>query len=293
MPLQVTSNCRHNASIRSLLTFILTTIIPLLGLAADDGRNLPPGVPRSVSAEGLNSVPLMFSSKAYEAEALRLLIREANTVASQLQLPEALPITQEDVVRPFVNPFGYSYSEKKIGNITTLRYFYGVEQGDKFSDLVVADYDKFCANLRERGRWPISRMDTTVPFQLATQWLAKLSMDVKSLNLDCKVHVAVSPFWNELRSLGEKPHGADFIPIYTVWWESVQNREQGSGSVAFVELFLPEKRLLQLIVSDEKYILRSPLNFTNLAKLFPGTAMIRTNRPVAPVILRPPVPDPD
>src|SRR5258708_17526711 len=41
--------------------------------------------------------------------------------------------------------------------------------------------------------------------------------------------------------------------------------------------------LIQLSVSDPRYILRKPLLFTNLASLFPGTAPIFTNRPVKPV----------
>jgi hypothetical protein len=130
-------------------------------------------------------------------------------------------------------------------------------------------------------------MNTNSAYQLASRWLAAVSMDVKGLNRDCKVHVALSPFWNGLVHLGEKPQ-KQFVPIYFVWWTSPTNDLEGHGNVAYVELFAPTKTLLQLCVSDPKYILRKPLEFTNLDSLLPGTAPVIKLPPPQPGMQPPP-----
>jgi hypothetical protein len=124
-------------------------------------------------------------------------------------------------------------------------------------------------------------MNTNEAYQLAIQWLAAASIDVNGLNRDCKAHVALSPYWNGLSRLGQKPK-KNFVPIYYVWWTSPKNDVEGYGGVASVELFPPTKKLLQLSVDDPKYILRKAVVFADLDSLFPGTAPIAvfTNFPV-------------
>jgi hypothetical protein len=250
-------------------------------------EDLPPGVPKAISPDGSVDIPLMFTTKAYEDEAFRLLVREASRVAEELKLPEKIPIREVNITDRFISPFGYSRTRGRIGRVTTSKYTYAVVQSNKFSDLTIVAYSKTCSELTERGRWPIARLDTKTAYALATQWLAALSMDVSSMNHNCEAHVALSPFWNGLAKLGQKPQGS-FVPIYFVWWSSPQNRLEGGGSVAYVELFLPERMLLQLSVQDQRYIARKALTFTNLGALFPGTGTIFTNHPATPILGRPP-----
>jgi hypothetical protein len=111
-------------------------------------------------------------------------------------------------------------------------------------------------------------------------------MDVSGLNKKCKAHIALSPYWNGLTHIGQqvKRH---FVPIYFVWWTSPKNDFEKFGDTAFVELFLPDKKLLQLGVRDPNYILRKSVVFTNLASLFPGSAPITiiTNFPTNRVVI--------
>ena len=237
--------------------------------------DLPLGVARVVDTNGnVFSVEPMFTSAAFEQEGLNLVIEEANRVAAGLRLPETLPITRSNLTHAFIAPFGYTYIRKRLGNITTSNYLYNVGYDFKLSDLGVAKYDERCIEYRRRFYWPISRLDTNTPYRLATQWLAAAHMDVAGLNRDCQVHVSVSPYWNNVE-LGEVPKGK-FTPIYCVWWK----RPIGGGKsgAATVEIFLPTKTLLRLMVNEPQYILRPPLVFTNLAALFPGKAEITTNR---------------
>jgi hypothetical protein len=235
----------------------------------------------------LLSINHHFTTPEYQREALKLVIQEANQAAIALKLPEQLPITRSNLIEFHISPFGFAYGFNMIGNVTTKNYIYGVACGNKLNDVGVASYDDTCFKLREH-LLPIKQMDTNAAFCIATNWLNTLSMDVARLNHDCKAHVALSPFWNNLAHLGETPKKR-FVPIYYVWWTYPGNDQEGQGGPASVELYAPTKTLLQLSVLDPKYILRKPVKFTNLAALFPGVATIHTNYQVKPITITAPL----
>lgn len=255
----------------------------------ETGRPLPPGVPKDVDTNGKTVyVPHRFTTAAYQDAAFNMVLWEANRAAKEMRLPEKLPFTKSDLIEYHISPFGFAYARKMIGSVTTKNYVYYVASGDKLNEVGVANYDQTCLELQKKARMPISRIDTNVAYQLATQWLASASMDVAGLNRGCKAHVGLSPFWNGVAKLGDMPK-RKFVPIYFVWWSSPQDDVQ-HGDTACVELYLPTKKLLQMTVSDPKYILRKPLVFTNLAALFPGVAPIHTNYPVETIYMPAPPP---
>ncbi|MGH7990451.1 MAG: hypothetical protein ACREDS_09725, partial [Limisphaerales bacterium] len=221
------------------------------------GQRLPAGVPKVVDTNGnVVFVNTMFTTPSYQKAAYKLVLKEANEVARELQLPEKLPITESNVAEFYISPFGFAYGYEKIGNITTKHYMYGIEQGDKFSDLSVANYNQTCLEYKKQ-LLPIEQMNTNAAYQMATQWLSEASMDIKALNQDCQIRIEVNKFWNGLAS-GQKLTGRQFVPIYDVWWLSSKDKSEG-GDTAYVQLFAPTKTLLQLAVRDPKYILRKPL----------------------------------
>jgi hypothetical protein len=254
------------------------TALPLLVLPCALGvwfgaeaGDLPPGVPNPLGPDGKYSGAAMFTTKAYHDEALRLVIQEANRAAQALQLSESLPIAETDLVQQFINPFGYAYAKKAIGNVTTTNYTYYVSQGNKFSYLEGTRQEADCRRFQKLYTWPLSRVDTNQAYQLATQWLAAVSMDVAALSRDCSV--VVKPDSDYVH-----PPQGKFVPVYYVYWRK-RNTEAGrvADVPAGVRVFTPDKTLLQLRVEDPKYILRLPLVFTNLAYL-----LSQTNAPVAP-----------
>lgn len=238
------------------------------------GLKLPAAVPRMVDTNGnVVWIDEKFTTRKYQKAAFKLVLQEVNQVAKELQLSGEYPIAESNLVEAIITPFGFNYIHHTFGTMSTKSYVYYVSCGNKFNELGVANYDHKCFELRDHGTLPIKQMNTNAAYQLATHWLAAASMDVKGLNRDCKAHVALSPFWNGLSRLGEKPQ-RQFVPIYFVWWTSRTNDLEGHGNVAYVEFFTPTKTLLQLSVSDSKYILRRPLAFTNLDSLLPGTAPV-------------------
>ncbi|MGH7952084.1 MAG: hypothetical protein ACREFE_09220, partial [Limisphaerales bacterium] len=198
---------------------------------------------------------------AYENEALRLVLQEANQVAQVLQLPEELPITETNLVRYYISPYGMSRIRGSIGNVTTHDYTYYVSIDKKFCFLEETHQEEDCRRWYKEYSWPVSRVDTNAAYQLAKHWLTAASMDVNALNADCDLHI----YPMALTGQGASAH---FMPVYWVYWTRGSEEQ---GSVAAVELFVPTKKLMQLRVKDSKYILRKPLVFTNIDYLLSQT----------------------
>ena len=231
-------------------------------LSAAGADDLPPGVPNPIGPDGKYSRAMTFTTKAYQAEALRLVLQEANSVAQQLRLPEQLPITQSNIVKAFISPFGYAHARKAIGNVTTRSYAYYVSRDNKFSYLEGTHQDADCRRYQKLYTWPLSQLDTNQACNLALEWLAALPVDVQALNRDCAM--VAGPEKDYVQPPQEK-----FVPVYYIHW---RKRQGDQASVADVRLFTPTKTLLQLRVEDPKYILRPPLVFTNLSFLLSQTS---------------------
>jgi hypothetical protein len=237
------------------------------------GLKLPRGVPRGVDPDGnVMTIDSWFTTPEYERAAIQMVLQEANRVAEDMRFgDEALPITEINAKRLRVSPFGFSYKFNTLGGVVvTSNYVYTIGRGNKFSGLVVANYDQTCLSLN-RTLVSLEQMDINAAFQLATQWLTTAGVDVPGLNRDCKAQVAVSPHWSGLSKLGNTPT-KDFAPIYYVWWTPYDDRVKFGG--ADVELFLPTKKLLQMGIHESKYVLRKPVVFTNLDSFFPGTGRV-------------------
>ena len=240
----------------------------------DDGFREVNGVYyRVVSTNGANTnatnaqVKITFTTPAYNKEAFRRVLQEANKIAQELRLPEKLPITENDVVERFIAPYGITRIRPYIGKIHTRDWGYYVSVGQKMSYVEGTHQEQDCLKWMENYRWPRARIDTNAAYQLATQWLAAASMDVAGLNRDCLVRVAPEQYWNE----ANPKKRTTFVPIYDVVWRSPEQLRENFGMVAAVRLFAPTKALLSLSVEESTYILRKPLVFTNLDGLLSQT----------------------
>ncbi|HEX3628781.1 MAG TPA: hypothetical protein VH280_25500 [Verrucomicrobiae bacterium] len=233
------------------------------------GLRLPPGEPRIVDTNGnVEWIDQDYTSEKYQTAAFKLVLQEANQVAEELQLPESLPITESNIVEAFIPPFGYDYMERRIGNVTTTNYTYYISRADKFSFLDDMHQSDEWKKYKSLYTWPVARMETNAAYVLATQWLGAVSMDVNGLNRDCQLTV-------ELDSSFHSAPG-DFVPVYFVYWK---RRDLQMGATATVRVCVPAKRLLELRVEDERYILRKPIVVENLDLLLPGPTVIMTNYP--------------
>lgn len=279
MPKLVTPSCSDAAIrfMRHLITWWLfvSSAIPLQqGLPAEVGSRgfssnaveLNGVIVEIISTNAVRSdskappMKITFTTPAYNKEAFRLVLQEANKIAHELRLPEKLPITEEDVVERFIAPYGITKVRPYIGKIHTRDYGYYASVGYKLSYVEGTHQDEDCLKWMEQYKWLRSRIDTNAAYQLAAQWLAAAKMDVQGLNRNCQIRIEPESYWNAANPKKK----TTFVPIYDVYWVSEENRRDGQGSVASVKLFAPTKTLISLRVEDSKYILRSPLVFTNL-----------------------------
>lgn len=239
-----------------------------LGFSTSEPTNLPPGVPPAYNPNGTYFYwGEKFTTKAYQKEAFKLVLQEANKAARELRLPEKLPITATDLFEVHISTYGFSrISTKPIGNVSTKDYCYYASIDHKLSYIEGTHQDQDGFRWRRQYKWPLSRIDTNTAYQSATQWLAAVHMDVAGLNRDCEVHVVPDTDWNNPAF-----HEKTFVPIYEVYWLSRLDKRAGYDGKALVRLFLPTKTLMTLRVEDPKYILRPPIVFTNLYDLLSDT----------------------
>lgn len=202
------------------------------------------------------------TTDAYQREAVRVLLNEANRVATALKLEEKLPITEADLVEEFIVPPGLSRKAKNgVGNVITTNYGYFVSVGNKFSFLMTYGMLNRYNALKAQYRQPLGQDDTNIAYQIATQALAALSMDVQGLNRDCRL--SITPW---------EPGGGYSVPLYWVSWTRKDNRphpwiQAPPGElwkpVADVQILLPTRTIMELRVEEAKYILRDSLEVTN------------------------------
>jgi hypothetical protein len=246
-------------------------------------NDLPIGVPNPIGKDGRITDAIYFTTSAYQKEAFRLVLVEANQVARDLKLSEKLPIKESDVAEAFIGPFGIAYLEKAIGNITTSNYCYCVSLSNKFCYLTKNNFEEAIRNYAGSYMWPKKRMNTAEAYQMATQWLTAAKMDMKAMNRN--LHLVIKPDDDYIAA----PRGK-FVPVYEVNWckpwkptPGIIEENHGKWeAVVSVQLFTPTKTLLQMHVEDPKYILRPALVFTNLAELLSTNAVAGTNAPGSP-----------
>jgi hypothetical protein len=237
---------------------IILTILLFTGLSAcaQVGVNVQnDSVAATNPNQILKSLPLTYTTQAYRDEVLRLMLKEANEVAGKLRLNDSMPIISSNLVEKHITP--PRMAKIGVGSITTSNYVYYFSVGDKFSSIVRTDSNKNRNEIKAKYLWPIDRMDTNAAYQTATQWLKSVSIDVEALNRDCDTVVRA---WTP-----EGVNGKHFVPQYSIYW--VIKGTKDSGSVAEVEFLEPTKSLIQLYVENSQYILRQPLQVTNLASL--------------------------
>jgi len=242
------------------LLLITAVISCLMGFTSVETEARSPVAETNQVGKSPTLAELKFTTAAYQREALRLLISEANLVAQELGLPERLPITNSDLTEIIIHP-PRAARIVGLGNISTSNYVYYISVGHKFSGLDRKNLEQDWEQLRKNYTWPISRMDTNGAFQMATQIMAAVSMDVAALNRDCRIDIQVSRPDDGLLS-------KHFVPDYWVtWFRPGQNEE----AVAMIEFLLPTRTIRQLHVNNWKYILRKPVKVQHADALLSQT----------------------
>jgi hypothetical protein len=122
----------------SFLILLLTAVCSGWGQEV----RLPQGFPdplRTLETKGPRSL-MSLTTEAYTREARRLLLQEANQVATELSLSEEDVTLTENIVKFTTVPFGWAHLQTgHAGRVMSRHYHYVASKGWKFDELCIAD----------------------------------------------------------------------------------------------------------------------------------------------------------
>jgi hypothetical protein len=209
--------------------------------------------------------PFFNAPPAYREAVFKLMLAEANEYAGRLSLPEKLPITKDSLKEVFTTDPYVANRFGALGSLRTTNYSYGFGKGKHLSYVtrLIKGTNPYDYDDNKQYAIDPSAVNTNAAYSMATQYLAKAFVDVPRL-LESST-VSIHP-WVILHMTTSK---------YTVEW-------QRSGKpVVRVVLAEPKAELWTLRVEDPEYILRKPLEITNLDFLLSQTnAPATTNAPI-------------
>lgn len=246
----------------------------------------------------------LLSMAVYQKLAFQLLLGEVDQLARELQLPVPVPIQQQHVVDAFVGApqFGVNGS-LQISNVAFT--FWGgrlhtITRRDVYPPLNMTD--ETIAKLP-----PTANITANEAYQLATQWLGAISMDVAALERQFSKKISQESYSANSQSLlvphGRNPSHRDPIRTTVVYvkitWGEAWQKPYDPRPPVQVTLLGNTKELIDLQLANRSFLQR-PLIVatntgfqvnTNLAELFekPPPAL----QPIPqPTLHRTPVPEP-
>ena len=232
-----------------------------------------------------NIIAMLHTTAAYQTAAMQLMVGQANLAVKQLDLKEPLPIVipadtnKWEVAPPPMGIGGYlagsNYSfEFSKGQLRTIRKKDWLR---KISPPV--------QNVLDLGDRP-SLLDTNSAYQLATQWLASISVDISSLvqtspptifqvagkKRDGRGHplpgdgnLVITPLF--MIGWGEDPINSQLRARLKTMNRPLRPRPPGRMSPVYMEILGTTREILELGVHDESLFTSAPMQLTNAAEL--------------------------
>lgn len=214
-----------------------------------------------------NIIQFLHTTAAYQSAALQLMVGEANLAARQLDLHESQPF----VTAQNTNEWNVSPPPMGVGgSILSPNYIFEFRKG-QLAWVNKIDWLKKVSppitNLVELSSRP-SLLDSNSAYQLATQWLGNLSLDVAAMERKYPLHVFQVPA-QKTDARGRNLPGVSNnvpIPLYKISWGE-RTPPMDSFNPVRVEILGTTKELLQLRIQDASLFGRRPLTVTNAVEL--------------------------
>ncbi|MDH7502780.1 MAG: hypothetical protein QHJ82_08740 [Verrucomicrobiota bacterium] len=207
-----------------------------------------------------------FISAAYKYVAILAMLGEANFFADKANLPLDHPITQQDI-RP-----GSHISPPRLmgfgGSIVTDSYFFGFGQGglanfrkrhfDLDSERAIREQNLRFAEMK-------SLISTNEAYQLATNWLVAIDVDIEALEKRHPPKVTQRLFYPDAKGFNDAPELRKQVltlPIFDIQWGDIPMRSGNTPDsipALSVTIFGPTKELLAFHLIDRSLSLRPDL----------------------------------
>ena len=191
----------------------------------------------------------LFIPLAYKYVAVAAMLAEINHCADRLQLPAERPIGQESlklihVANPYVTGFGgtlettnYSFVFFKDGKLRR------IQRINRFERIPLRELQLEQSHLK-------SLISTNDAYQLATNWLTAISIDIVALENRYHWSVEQKFFYPDATSLDDPPEKRKrivLLPIFHVSWGDK------SKPAVMVSIFGPTKEMLGIYQNDDSF----------------------------------------
>jgi hypothetical protein len=211
----------------------------------------------------------LVASLAYKVAALQLLLPEASYVSEQLQLPTPHPIQMDDVQRCYVS------SPKLLRpgvRIEVTNFVFTFPNGKLY---VLENKIKHDERFDLYPEWAktSSLINSNGAHQLATQWLAEIDVDVKTLKQKYPHQIEQAFYWNPPDTTNKTT-----LPIFNVTWGTNWPNEYP----AQVRILGTTKELMELRLYESSLSRRPAIVITNAMELnnIPDPPLKRLGRPI-------------
>jgi hypothetical protein len=189
---------------------------------------------------------------AYKYVAIAVMLVEINFCAGRLQLMNEAPITVKSlnlqhVANPYVTGFG--------GTLETTNYsFVFFEDGKLRRIQRINKFEKIPLRALQLKLYRMpSLINTNEAYQLATNWLSAISVDVLTLEQRHPHSVIQKYFYPDstsIKDLPEKRKKIALLPIFHVFWGDEKE------PAVMVSIFGPTKEMLGIYQNDDSFSLR-------------------------------------
>jgi len=194
----------------------------------------------------------LFVSLAYKYVFLTLMLAEANHAIDQCNVSTWRAITMAEVTTYYITP-------PRIwpgGSLETTNFFFGFREDGRLHYIHYSRYPKYPAvSLRDRYKeWAKmqSLIGTNEAYQLATNWLNRLELNVAMLEKVHPPHVLQAYYDAAEDDSAGRINGKDIIlvPRFEVTWGT------NADPVVWVSIFGPAKEPIQIRIEDESFLKR-------------------------------------
>lgn len=199
---------------------------------------------------------------AYKYVGLAALLAEINFCADRMGLAINLPIPKSDLRETYVSPTWLEFG----GTLTTTTYRFGLVAG-QLRTVTRQNLDSDLSIRERHEKWATmkSLLGTNEAYQLATQWLSAIEIDVKELERKHPVQVKQRFFYPDAIDADEQPPDAlkrkIMLPAFAIEWG------KGLNPAVQISVFGPTKELTRMYIRDTAVIRRPKLSLRNPERL--------------------------
>jgi hypothetical protein len=186
---------------------------------------------------------------AYKLVVAGMALSAMNSILGRLGLP-AKPIEQKDLIGAFVLPWEPGRQNQDVkpmlpaATFETTNFAFVFREGKLLLVVNTQTNGEQMDHYREWAKMH-SLVDSNEAYHMATNWLARVYVDVPLLNQKYKVSVGQPHVWmTPPAKWGEEGRNLTAVPLYYVTWS------KGDYEAARVGIFGPTKQFTGLIIGD-------------------------------------------